>query len=332
MNKSKKTIFAFITVLVIILVYVISLTENKSKNIDTLRIAHPLDPSHPLHRALEHFAKRTGELSRGSMRVLIYPNGQLGSDRECLEQLQYGILSMGITSCGPLEGFVPGMQIFGIPYVFRSREHMINVLDGPIGSDILASGEKYGLKGLCFYDAGAMSFYTKDKPVYTPVDLAGLKIRVMKTTMSIKTMKALGALPTPIDFGELYTALQQGVVDGAENNPPSFMTSMHYEICRYYSLDEHLRIPDILLVSTLFWEKLSPQQQRIVQQAAVESAYFQRAIWQEFTQTSLEKVQSAGVEVISPQKELFIEAVRPLWQSFEGTSVGTMIQKIQDVQ
>lgn len=303
----------------------------RSRGLRTLRIAHPLDTEHPLHQALVHFAERVDELSQGDLQVLIYPNGQLGSDRETIEQMQYGILPMGISSCGPLEGFVPEMQIFGVPYVFRSRAHMITVLDGPIGRELLAEGARYGLKGLCYYDAGARSFYTKHTPVHTPDDLAGLKIRVMKTNMSIRAVKALGAAPTPIDFGELYTALQQGVVDGAENNPPSFLTSMHYEVCRYYSLDEHLRIPDVLLISAFFWDKLTPDQQRIVTRAAADSARYQRELWQKREALALATVREAGVEIIEPDKQTFMEAVQPLWKSFAGTYTGALIEKIQAV-
>lgn len=332
MNKRQNIIFSSIVLLVIGIVAVISIAGTAGDTFNTLRVAHPLDTSHPLHKSLEHFAQTVRELSDGKMNVLIYPNGQLGSDRQCLEQLQYGILPMTICSCGPLESFVPEMQIFGVPYIFRSGRHMFDVLNGPVGEELLSKGEKFGIKGLCFYDAGARSFYTKAKPIHNPDDLSGMKIRVMKTNMSIRTMKALGASPTPIDFGELYTALQQGVVDGAENNPPSFLTSMHYEICKYYSLDEHLRIPDALLISSFYWKKLSNEQKQIVRQAVKYSADYQKTLWRQVERQAIEKVQAAGVEIIYPDKEPFIDAVKPLWQSFEGTYTGQLIDKIQDVR
>jgi tripartite ATP-independent transporter DctP family solute receptor len=297
-----------------------------------LRIGHSLDTTHPLHQSLEVFAKKVENRSGGGMKVHLYPNGQLGSDRENIEQLQSGVLSMSICSCGPLESFIPEMQVFGVPYLFRSKDHMLKTLHSGIGQELLASGEKYGLKGLCFFDAGARSFYTRDTPVYSPQDLKGLKIRVMKTNMSIRTIKALNGSPTPIDFGELYTALQQGVVDGAENNPPSFYTSMHYELCKYYSLDEHLRIPDMLLISNIFWNRLTPDQQQIIQQAADVCAKFQYNLWEKRETEALGKVRQAGVTIIEPDVTPFIEAVQPLWNTFEGTWTGKMILRIQAVQ
>ena len=222
------------------------------------------------------------------------------------------------------------MQIFGIPYLFRDADHAFAVLDGPIGRELLESGVVYGLRGLFFYDAGARSFYTRTAPIGHPDDLAGLKIRVMRTPMSIKTMQAFGALAAPIDWGELYTALQQGVVDGAENNPPSFATSRHYEICNYYSLNEHLRIPDMLLISELFWQRLTERQQQIVRQAAHESVQFQRQLWKETEVQVLETLAAANVKISYPEKEPFIRKVKTIWIEFENTSIGEFINRIQE--
>ncbi|MCB0437094.1 MAG: DctP family TRAP transporter solute-binding subunit, partial [Mangrovimonas sp.] len=165
----------------------------------------------------------------------IYPNQQLGSERENLELLQIGSLDMTKVSVGVMENFAPKMKVFGLPFLFRDKQHAFNVLDGPIGKELLDEGEKYWLKGLCYYDAGSRSFYTKDKPVMTPEDLKGSKIRVMESVTAMDMVRSLGGAPTPISWGELYTSLQQGVVDGAENNPPSFYLSRHYEVCKFYS-------------------------------------------------------------------------------------------------
>ena len=295
-----------------------------------LRVSHGLNRIHPLHQTLKYFARRVEDLSYGTLVVKLYPDSQLGSDRESLEMLQYGILSMAISSCGPLESFIPQMQIFGIPYLFQDAEHAFSVLDGPIGRELLDSGATYGLRGLCFYDAGARSFYTRATPVNHPDDLAGLKIRVMRTPMSIKTVQAFGALATPIDWGELYTALQQGVVDGAENNPPSFATSRHYEICKHYTLNEHLRIPDMLLISELFWQRLTERQKQIVQQAARESVQFQRQLWHQTEIEVLAALAEAGVEIIHPDKTSFIQRAKSVWAEFENTPTGRLIQRIQE--
>jgi len=330
----KKSILLKTVVIVIIVMFCLFamlFLSQKAGKVKTIRISHSLDSSHPIHQSLEYFAKIVEEESGGTLKVLVYPSCQLGSDRETVELMQMGIISMGICSSGPLESFVPDMKIFGVPYLFRDKEHMYQVLDGQIGEMLLSAGEEFGLKGLCFLDAGARSFYTCHKMINTPEDLEGMKIRVMKTNMCIKTIEAMNASPTPINFGELYTALQQGVVDGAENNPPSFYTSRHYEICKYYSLDEHLRIPDVLLISKIFWDGLSNEYKQMLLKASKLTVQYQRKLWSEFEVYALEEVEKAGVEVICPGKKDFIALVKPLWQEFEGTEMGKMIKEIQAI-
>jgi tripartite ATP-independent transporter DctP family solute receptor len=277
-------------------------------------------------------ARRVAELSDGSLRVDIYPSEQLGSEREAIELVQLGNLAMTKTSTGPMEGFVPAMRVYGLPYLFRDAPHMWKVLNGPIGKRLLEAGVPKGLKGLCYYDAGARSFYTTEKKIITPADLAGLKIRVQKSKMSQRMIEAMGGAPTPIDWGELYTSLQQGVVDGAENNPPSFYNSRHYEISKYYTLDEHLRVPDMVVISPLIWKKLSPEQQAILQQAADESVEFQRKLWAQTEEQNLEAVQAAGVEIVHPDKAPFVEAVQSVWRDFEGAEIGKLAQEIRAVE
>src|SRR5690606_1836125 len=174
---------------------------------------------------------------------------------------QIGSLDMTKVSVGVMENFAPKMKVFGLPFLFRDKQHSFSVLDGPIGQELLNEGEKFWLKGLCYYDAGSRSFYTKAKSIETPNDLSGYKIRVMESATAMDMIRSLGGAPTPISWGELYTALQQGVVDGAENNPPSFFLSRHYEVCKYYSLDEHTTLPDVLVVGTQFWNSLNTQEQ-----------------------------------------------------------------------
>lgn len=181
-----------------------------------------------------YMAKKAREKSSGRMVIQIFPNEQLGTEKENIEALQLGYLAATKISTAVMEGFVPRMRVFGIPYLFRDSEHYWKVLKGPIGKELLASGKGKGLRGLCFYDAGSRSFYAK-KEIRSPEDLKGLKIRVMNSVMSMKMVGAMGGSPTPIPWGELYTALEQGVVDAAENNPPSFRTSRHYEETLYGS-------------------------------------------------------------------------------------------------
>ena len=306
--------------------------RKKDEGVKILKLAHGLDTTHPVHKAMVFMAERVKEKSGGRLRIDIYPGEQLGSERECIEQLQLGGLAMAKASSSPLESFIPIIKVLGLPYLFRDSEHHWKVLLGPIGKELLAAGETVGLKGLCFYDAGARSFYTKDKAINIPADLKGLKIRVQKSTMAIKMIEAMGASATPIDWGELYTSLQQGVVDGAENNPPSFYGSMHYEICKYYTLDEHARVPDVLLISTKVWNELSPELRNILQEAADESVSYQRRLWDEKEKENLEAVEKAGVTIIRPDKKPFEETVQSMWEEFEGTEIGRLAKKIKAVE
>jgi tripartite ATP-independent transporter DctP family solute receptor len=297
-----------------------------------LKLAHVLDASHSVHKGMVFMAGRVSELSGGKMRVDIYPGGQLGQERDLIELLQIGSLAMTKVSTAPLEGFVPEMKIFGIPYVFRDDEHRWKVLKGEIGKRLLLSGQDFYLRGLCYYDAGSRSFYTKDIPIDKPSALKGLKIRVMKSITSMEMIRALGGSATPIPFGELYTSLQQGVVDGAENNPPSFYLSRHYEVCKHYSLDQHTSIPDILLMSTVVWKSLSEQEQAWLQQAVDESVEHQRKLWRESEDESLKSLRDAGVTVIRPDKRPFEEAVVSMYDSYKGTSIYDLIREIKAVQ
>jgi tripartite ATP-independent transporter DctP family solute receptor len=310
---------------------------SKKSDIVVLKLAHGLNTEHPVHKGMVFMAEKVAEKSGGKMRIDIYPSEQLGPEKECIEALQFGALAMTKTSSSPMEAFVNDMKVLGLPYLFRDNEHYWKVLSGPIGKELLAAGEKKGLKGLCFYDAGARSFYTVNKPVSSPADLKGLKIRVQKSPIAMEMVKALGASPTPIDYGELYTSLQQGVVDGAENNAPSLYTSRHYEVCKYYCLDEHTMPPDVLLISPAIWNRLTAEQQKILQEAVDESVEYQKKQWAEFEKMSMLEVQpkegkSAGVQIVRPDKQPFRDAVRPMLQSFDGTRIGELIRRIQEVQ
>lgn len=297
-----------------------------------LKLAHTLDQQHSVHKAMEFMAERMHELSDGSMRIDIYSGGQLGEERELIELLQIGTLAMTKVSASPMEGFVPEMSIFNLPYVFRDADHYWKVLHSDVGKELLLAGERARLRGLGYFDAGSRSFYTNDKPVHSPDDLRGLKIRVQNSQTAIRMVNSLGGAATPVSWGELYTALQQGVVNGAENNPPSFYLSKHFEVSRYYTLDEHTYVPDMLLISSAVWSKLDAQQQEWLQRAADEALGLQRVLWAESTRESLAAVEAAGVQVIYPDKQPFIDAVRPLHESFSGTAVGELLERIAQIQ
>jgi len=297
-----------------------------------LKLAHGLDVSHPVHRAMVHLGDRMTELSGGLVKIDIHPNGQLGEERELIEMLQIGSIAMTKVSASPLESFVPEMTVFSIPYVFRDQEHLWKVLDGEIGRGLLEAGERYYLRGLCYYDAGPRSFYTRGGPVREPGDLAGRKIRVQKSITSTRMVQVLGGSATPIDWGELYSALQQGVVDGAENNLPSFYLSRHYEVSPYYTMDEHTWVPDVLLISTHVWESLTPEEQGWLQEAVAASVVEQRRLWGEAIDEALAEVRAAGVEIIEPDKEAFRRAAEPMFESYRGTPTYTLLRAIEEVR
>ena len=319
-------------VFIIVTILILATGCGVESKVTVIKLAHALDTSHPVHKGMVFMAEKAGEYSHGTMRVDIYPSGQLGNERELIELLQIGSLAMTKVATAPMEAFVPEMKIFGIPYLFRDSEHRWKVLNSPIGKRLLLAGEPFFLRGMCYYDAGSRSFFTKDKPILTPEDLKGMKIRVMKSITSVNMVKALGGSATPIPFGELYTSLQQGVVDGAENNLPSFYLSRHYEVCKYFSFDEHTAIPDILLMSTIVWNRLSSQEQEWLQTAVDDSVEYQKALWEKSTEESLKLVQEAGVKILYPDKTPFVNAVQPIIDSYKDTPLYDLIQEIRNIE
>lgn len=304
------------------------------RSVTVIKLAHTLDPAHPVHQAMAYFGERLAVKSGGTMRADLYPGGQLGSERECIELLQLGGLGMTKVSSSGLEGFAPEYRVLGLPYLFRDDAHRWAALNGDVGREILLASEKRFLRGLCYYDAGTRNFYTVNRRVEKPEDLAGLKIRVQESQIALRLVRALGAAATPIAFAELYTALQQGVVDGAENNPPSFHYSRHYELCKFYTIDEHSAVPDVLLISTHLWNNFTPQQKIWVQEAADESALRQRELWAGATAASLAAVRKAGVEIITPDKTPFRARVAALQGEIarEQPKIGALARRIEEVR
>lgn len=288
----------------------------KESNTKVLNLAHNLPQTHPVHLGILEFQKALENNSKGALKVKIFPDGQLGSEREVLELLQIGSVGATKVSAATLSNFVPEYNILGIPYLFREKQHLFDVLEGPIGKSILEKGSKFWLRGLCYYDAGSRSFYTSEKAIRTPDDLKGLKIRVMNNQMAINMVNSMGGSATPLSYSELYTAMQQGVVDGAENNPPSFVSSNHYEISKYYTLDQHSFVPDVLLIGTKYWDKLSEEEKIWVQGAADMSAQAQKKFWNDSVDKSMKIAKEAGVEVIIPDKSLFAEKSKSVVQEF----------------
>lgn len=327
--KNQKNIAKLLLLGVFILLFAGCQSEEKVR---VIKLGHSLDISHPVHIAMLYMAERLDEKSNGKMKIDIYPNQQLGSERECLELLQIGSLGMTKVSTGVMENFAPELKVFGLPFLFRDRQHRFSVLEGEIGEDFLNSTIDKRLKGLTFYDAGSRSFYSKT-PIKGPLDLDGLKLRVMESQTAINMVKNLGGSPTPIAWGELYTALQQGIVDGAENNLPSFYLSRHYEVCKYLIMDEHTALPDELVIGTPIWNQLSPQEQKWLKEAAMESSEYEKGVWREAELHALEEIKKAGVTVIEANKDDFRELVKPMYDEFSlDQKMRAIIEEIQNIK
>ncbi len=297
-----------------------------------LKLAHGLAPSHPVHKGMVFFANRALEKSDSTLVIDIYPNEQLGNEKETLEKLQIGAIAMCKVSSSMLERFVDEYKVFALPYLFRDEDHKWQVYNGPIGKRILESGADKKLKGLIYYDAGERSFYTRKKPILHPDDLKGLKIRTQQSPMAMEMIRALGGSATPISWGELYTSLQSGVVDGAENNVPSLYTSNHYEVCKHYSLDQHTAVPDVVIINNDVYNNLSEAHKKVLEEAARASVPEQRRLWDEFVQESLDKMKAEGLQVYHPDKQPFIERTRKMYDEYEGTVIGKLAKEIQEVE
>ncbi|GFD90821.1 C4-dicarboxylate ABC transporter substrate-binding protein [Tenacibaculum sp. KUL152] len=296
-----------------------------------IRLGHQLDINHPVHKGLIFFKEELERRSNGSMSVVVYPSSQVGDEREVLELIQIGSMGMTKVSASALESFVPEMKVFSLPYLFDNQDHYWKTLNGSVGKELLAAGEPYRFKGLGYFDAGSRSFYTTKKQVVTPDDLKGQKIRVMNSQTAVSMVNTMGGAATPVSWGELYTSLQQGVVDGAENNLPSFYYSKHYEVSQYLILDEHTSIPDVIIIGTHVWEQLNSEQRKWLEESMTSATDFQRTLWAESTRESLKVVKEAGVKVIEADKSVFQESVLPVYESLKGTDLEDLVKRIKSL-
>nr|WP_321481499.1 TRAP transporter substrate-binding protein [uncultured Cohaesibacter sp.] len=290
-----------------------------SANAGTIRLkmGDALAEDHPTSLALQHFIKEVEEKTNKSVRIKLFPNAVLGSEREVLEQIQNDAVDIARISASNLENFNSIYSAFTLPYLFESEDHFYNVLSGPIGEKIYGATLDSGFRGLTFFDSGARSFYTKDKAVNTPDDLKGQKVRVINSHTSIRMVEMMGGTPTPLAYGEIYTALQQGVIDGAENNPTALTLGRHGEVVKYYALDEHTRIPDFMIISNKAWDKLDDNQKKIVKEAARNATKYHREIWGKAIQDALvEAHDKMGVTISHPDKAPFLAKVMPIIEEY----------------
>ncbi|MBZ5749653.1 TRAP transporter substrate-binding protein [Metabacillus rhizolycopersici] len=307
-------------------------TASGDENSVTLRLAHNQSETHPVHKSLVEFAKLVEEKTDGSIKVQLYPNGQLGSEREVIELTQTGAIDVAKVSASALESFNDVYSLFSLPYLFDNKDHYYRVMDSDIAQDIYQTTDKIGFIGLSYYDSGIRNFYTKDKQIMHPDDLKGLKIRVQPSATAIEMIKLMGGAPTPMSFGEVYTAMQSGVIDGSENNETALTDNNHGEVAKQYSYSEHSIVPDILIMSNEKWQELTEEQKQAISEAAKESTAFHKIVWDEAIQKAIKDAKEKGVTFSTPDKEPFKKAVQPLHDKFsEMESTGNYYKEIREL-
>jgi tripartite ATP-independent transporter DctP family solute receptor len=294
---------------------------------------HPA--GYPTVAAIESMGKKLEQATNGRLSIQMYPSMQLGGEKEAIEQAQVGALAIVRVSVGALGPVVDDLNVFNLPYLFRSTAHMNKVIDGPIGQQLLdkvTSNPKAGLVGLCWMDAGARSLYATKKAVHKIEDLKGMKFRVMGNPMFVDMMNALGGNGVSMGYDQVFNALQTGVIDGAENNPPSFVFDNHYTVAKYYTLDEHLIVPEMAVFSKKIWDTLSKEDQALITKFAREAQQEERVLWQKYEKDAMEKAKAAGITIIPvADKKPFQDAVKPVWDKY-GPKYADMIKRIQAVQ
>jgi len=283
--------------------------------------------------AMDKFAELLKEKSGGKMTLKMYHSGTLGSQPDAIEQVRMGGLEIGNFNLGPLGPIVPEANVVSLPFIFKDTDHMWRVLDGKAGDIINEGMTKFGLVPLAWYDAGARSFYNSIKPINQPADVTGMKVRVMNNDLYSGMISALGGNPSPMAFAEVYQSLKTGVVDGAENNWPSYESTGHYEVAIYYSNSQHLIIPETLCINAAVYKKLSAEDQKILKEAAQESAMLQRKLWKEREKASEKKVLAGGVKLNQiPDKSAFQAAMKPVYDKYLADNPGLkpLVKLIQD--
>lgn len=300
----------------------------------TLRSSDTHPDGYPTVEAVKSMAAEVKAKTGDRICIEVFPAAQLGEEKDSIEQTQFGVIDMVRASFGTFNDIVPITQTFSLPYLFRSTEHMHNVLDGPIGDEVGGAFEGHDLVALAYYDGGSRSFYNSQHPITSMADLKGMKFRVMQNDVFVDMMSALGANATPMPYGEVYSAIQTGVIDGAENNYPSYDTSGHAEVAKYYTLDQHLMVPELVAMSKISWDKLSADDQAVLREAAKNSAKVERELWAAQEMASEQKVLSLGSEIVKDiDKTPFIEAMAPVYEKYVTTpEAKDLVKRIQDTQ
>lgn len=292
---------------------------------------HP--DGYPTVEGVKYFGELLKERTQGRYSVEVYHSAQLGEEKDTIEQVRSGVIELNRVSMAPFNGTVKETIVPALPYIFRSEDHMHKVMDGAIGDQIKAAFEPVGLVALAFYDAGARSFYNSKKPINSVADMAGMKFRVIQSDIFVDMVAALGANATPMPYGEVYSSIETGVIDGAENNFPSYDTAKHAEVAKFYSLDEHTILPEVFVMNKAAFDKLTPEDQAIFKQAAKDSVTKQRELWAAKVTESKANVEKAGAQINNPEKQGFIDAMKPVYDKHVTDEVlKKMVADVQAVQ
>ncbi|MCZ8183566.1 MAG: TRAP transporter substrate-binding protein [Beijerinckiaceae bacterium] len=310
-----------------------SLGAGAAAQAQTLRSTDIHPDGYPTVEAVKFMGKLLEQRTNGRIKINVFHSAQLGQEKDTIEQTRFGVLDMNRINMAPFNNLIPATNVPSLPFIFRSVDHMRKVMDGPIGESILKEFEKHDLVGLAFYDSGARSFYNSKRPITKPDDMKGLKIRVQQSDMFISLVSALGANATPMNFGEVYSGLQTGLIDGAENNWPSFESTKHFEVSKFYSLTEHSLSPEVLVMSKKSFDKLSKEDQALVKAAAKESVAEMRKLWDAREKASEAKVKAGGAVVNTVEKQPFIDAMKPVYEKFvKDQALKDLVAAIQAVK
>jgi tripartite ATP-independent transporter DctP family solute receptor len=281
------------------------------------------------------FAKYVEEKTNGAIKIEVYNNSVLGDEKTTIEQTQTGDIHFIRVGLNPLSSINPVMNAMAMPFLFRDRAHMFKVLDGPIGQELMESLQKQNLLGLCWLDAGFRNFYNSQREIKTPADMVGLKIRVQESALMMDMVRFLGAQPTPMAYAEVYPGIQNGVIHGAENNWPSYITAAHFEVAKYFTVDGHMSSPEMILVNTGVWNSLSDAEKKIVKEGALEGAKVERAAWLEAEAKYEKQARDSGcviTELTPAQHKLFEDALAPLYQQPAYASYADIIKRVRETR
>lgn len=328
----KKMLTVFLVVLIATFVLNVSSSKVSAAPI-VMKLAETHPQDYPTTKGDYEFARLVKERTNGRIVVEVFHSKQLGEERAVIEQVQLGGIDMTRVSISAVSAFVRDLDAFQLPYLYRDAAHMWKVLNGPIGQEILKKHEAFNFVGVGWFEGGSRNFYTK-KQVKTVSDLKGMKIRVQQAPLMVGMVEALGAVATPLPYGEVYSALQTGVVDGAENNWPSYLTTSHYEVAKYFITDEHTRVPEITVGSKKIFDKLSKEDRAIIFKAAKDAVAYQIKLWNDFEKLAEKTVREKGsiiTEVSAAEKKKFMDAMKPLYDKQSPEIMG-VVNKIRAVK